>query len=163
MSNEDILETVKQAKGEAQEVMEKLGMADIFKQKDEWINLCSIEIDEDDDGSEDGSFESDVEDVCEITNDNSNFLKKTLTVEDKTQLSADIDTLKAESIDIVVKAESIDIVEMEANQLASELQNICEPDCNMHNTIDKTLDDRDSTTHSTIIFSKYSFPSKYIK
>ena len=139
VSNEDILEIVKQAKEEAQEAMEKLGMADIFKQNGEWINLCSTEIDEGNDGSEDGSdSEPDVEDIHEITNDNSNFLKETLTVEDKTQLCADIDTLKAEGIDIAEKA---------ANQVASELQNTCEPDCKVPNTIDKTLGDRDSIAH----------------
>ena len=114
-------------------------MADIFKQNDEWINFYNTEIDENDDGSEHGSnSEPDVEDIHEITNDSSNILKETLTVEDETQLCTDIDTLKAEHVDFFQKT---------ANQVASELQNTCEPDYKVPNTVNKTLDDRDSITH----------------
>ena len=125
ISNEDILETVKQAKLEAQEAMGKLCMADVLKHDGDWINPCNKMCDEIDDYSseEDSDSEPDMENIHESINDdekindNDAILKHTLTVEDTTQLCADVNTLKAEGINIDNKV---------ASQLNSELQNVCE-------------------------------------
>ena len=125
ISNEDILETVKQAKLEAQEAMGKLCMADALKHDGDWINPCNKMSDEIDDYSseEDSDSEPDMENIHESINDdekindNDAFLKHTLTVEDTTQLCADVNTLKADGININNKV---------ASQLNSEFQNVCE-------------------------------------
>ena len=125
ISSKDILETVKQAKVEAQEAMEKLGMSDSLKHNGDWINPCSKISDETDDNSskEDTDSEQDMENIHENVfydeknNENNAFLKNALTVKDTTKLCADINTLKAEGINIDGKVES---------QLNSELQNFFE-------------------------------------
>ena len=71
ISNEDILETVKQAKLEAQEAMGKLCMADALKHDGDWINPCNKMSDEIDDYSseEDSDSEPDMENIHESIND----------------------------------------------------------------------------------------------
>ena len=82
---------MKYSKAEAQEAMEKLGMADTFKHNGDWINPCSKTSDkiDDDSSDEDSDSEPDVENIHEDktddkkdnnNNNNNAFLKEILTV-----------------------------------------------------------------------------------
>ena len=69
ISDEAILETVKTAELEAQDAMEKLGMADALKCNGEWINLSHKSSDELEDESSD---DSDVENTNEADDTSKN-------------------------------------------------------------------------------------------
>ena len=140
ITNERILEKVKQAKVEAQNAMQKLGIAESLKHDGEWINPCSEKIDvdiSDDDSDSEDNIENDDNSMNNNAKSNSNIL----TVDDVTQLCADVDNLKAEGIKISDKATSC---------LPSELHS--EPD--IHTEVDDQLcvdkkDIKSSYNHDT--------------
>jgi len=131
ITNERILEKVKQARSEAQNAMQKLGIVESLKHDGEWINPCSGKIDidsSDDDDDSNDDMEIDEKSTNNSIKSNSNFI-----VDDVAQLCTDVSNLKAERIKISDKATSCLPLELQNQPEITNVQT--ELDC--QSSVDK--------------------------